>query len=115
MSWLRRWLRDEDFWKQITVNVVSAGVVAVLAYIFAVSAGYLQRPEVVELIPFGLALLVIVGIGGFSNILIARKRDRLLKQGHPTEKLELLSSSITAILSMALGMTLTIGLGSLWS
>lgn len=51
--WLIKWILDEEFWKAITINVSSAGLVAVLAYVFAVVVGYVAQPQFV---PFGVGL-----------------------------------------------------------
>lgn len=41
-NWLQRWIRDEAFWKDITVNVVSGLIVAFLIVFLAVAAGYVK-------------------------------------------------------------------------
>lgn len=38
------WLKDESFYKDITTRALAAGVVASVAYLFALGAGYVSTP-----------------------------------------------------------------------
>lgn len=40
-----RWFRDEDFWKGVASNVLSTGILGLLAFLGAVAGGYIDTPE----------------------------------------------------------------------
>lgn len=53
--WWRKplsWFAEESFWRDITKSAVSTGVVALIAYLYALAAGYVATPS-------GLAVVVI--------------------------------------------------------
>jgi hypothetical protein len=90
MRWLAGWVRDEDFWKQITVNTVSAGAVAVFAYVFAVGAGLIRRPEISAALPWAIALAAALVYTIISEIALRRIIVRMEGGGKSTDTLRLL-------------------------
>jgi hypothetical protein len=39
-----RWLRQEDFYRDLTANTLAAGIVAIIGYLYAIGAGYIHSP-----------------------------------------------------------------------
>ena len=44
-SYPKSWLRQESFYRDITTRAVAAGIVAVVAYLYALAAGYVHTPS----------------------------------------------------------------------
>jgi hypothetical protein len=47
-SWFFKWLADEDFWKQIVINVASGMVIALGVWGLGIAAGIFQPVRVVD-------------------------------------------------------------------
>lgn len=95
MGWLWHWLRDEDFWKSITINVVSAGAVGTIAYLFAVGAGYLSRPELIPLnvaVPMGIVTASL----GLARVIVAKRTLAYLDRDEEPPKRLILAARIMA-------------------
>ncbi|OBB38026.1 hypothetical protein [Mycolicibacterium fortuitum] len=54
--WLAKWVREEKFWQDITTRTLSALIVVLLGYVYAILAGYVGAPNVPRLV--AAALLV---------------------------------------------------------
>jgi hypothetical protein len=58
------WLRDESFYRDIATEILAVGVVALIAYTYAVSAGYVSTPSgkaalVTVLLVFSVVMVVL--------------------------------------------------------
>lgn len=60
-----RWI-DEKFWRDLFTNVVAFVVTAILAYIYALLAGYIARPDTLQLLLSGAALIAPLFIGRYG-------------------------------------------------
>ena len=61
--WLRSWLKDEAFWKEVTVNVVSGLIVAFLVVFLAVFVGILRPWMIAAVLTVLILLLGLVATG----------------------------------------------------
>lgn len=48
--WPVEWSRDESFWRDVTARSLATMLAGGLAYLFALGAGYVSRPETVEVV-----------------------------------------------------------------
>lgn len=55
-GWLYAWIREEEFWRSVTVNVFATLIAALVAFLFAVGTGYLTVPKLPEVLSTGAAI-----------------------------------------------------------
>lgn len=67
-NWLRKWFRDEEFWRDVTAHALAALIVAVLGYLYAIFAGYLGDPNMWR------AWISFLAVIGFAVMVIAYVR-----------------------------------------
>lgn len=62
---MRRWLSEEQLWYDVLKNVLSAGLIAALAYVWAIGAGYITpgRRQIAWYVALGVTGLVIWVLG----------------------------------------------------
>ncbi len=72
-SHIVEWMNDPDFWRDVTTRTLSAAIVAVLAYVFALVAGYVQRPNAWRVV---LAAVLVV-VAPVVMVRGARRLNRL--------------------------------------
>jgi hypothetical protein len=70
--WLRKWLREEKFWQDITTRTLSALIVVLLGYLYAVLAGYVGAPNMWRL---GLSAVVVAMLAAFVIVYIIAMAD----------------------------------------
>lgn len=58
--WIRSWLREEAFWKDVTTRTLSGAVVVLLAYLAGMALGYLHTPYALDNLANGLAIAILV-------------------------------------------------------
>lgn len=74
--WPVEWIKDQSFWRDLTSRALAGLIVAAVAYLFAILAGYLSSPgplHVVLLIAamiasFMAGLLTIVALGPLMRV-----------------------------------------------
>ncbi|MBB3158109.1 hypothetical protein FHS07_001805 [Microbacterium proteolyticum] len=63
-GWVRTWLREERFWRDIGARVLAGVLTAAIVYAGAVLLGYLHTPEI------GAGLLLALGIFACGSLLV---------------------------------------------
>ncbi|MCT7369615.1 hypothetical protein A7R75_11475 [Mycolicibacterium llatzerense] len=62
---IRGWFNEESFYRDITTRSLSAGLVTLVAYLGAVTLGYIGKPPVQAVVAVGaLAVAASIGLGG---------------------------------------------------
>ena len=72
-SYVVEWMNDPGFWRDVTTRTLSAAIVAALAYVFALVAGYVQRPNAWRVV---LAAVLVV-VAPIIMVRGARRLNRL--------------------------------------
>jgi hypothetical protein len=72
---MKKWFKDEEFWRDITKSVLSGVILAVLLYAFAVFLGLVKAPDTRGQVLFAALVLPYLVISG-SDVYTNWKRER---------------------------------------
>lgn len=75
----RRWLKDEGFYRDIVTRALSIAIVALVGYLYALSAGYVATPSGRGLLGLTMVILTMVAASFSIYHLLAGNRDARLR------------------------------------